>query len=629
MSHEIGTFNTTRFRILRLAAKDGKSGLTQRKVAGRLNPKVTQQLVSLWELGERTPDASQIEQLADILNVPVSELMMPTLEAVSRAQELLLNAWAHDTFSEDRDSEIPYKDVSLILGNIRAFRILENQAATDAPLAVGPPDENRALSLFLDTYLDKWGEPQQHNYGFRKGLLPPTSEQMLTAVETILSATSSEIIISGSRGTGKTTVLWMLVHALCIRYPALQVLVVRNERASLSSTLFPSIKDTLVYGFDKVPENLFHPYGGPTNPASLQYHNGSEIFFAGVDKDASKIRGFQGQLIWYNECQRCTDVNAWVTMVQSLRGEHSPWRHADGTSCVVMMGDCNPDHPEHFLKKREADGQITMVQTTLDDNVNYFRDGDWTQEGARYKKDLETRTPPGFRFRRDVLGEWCAAEGIVYEGFDVNRHQRIVLRDEIASDWRWFAGVDWGYRTVTGYGLFATNPDINRVVAFKTIYHSELKVADLHERMSRLHEAFDVPYPDFIAADHRADNNETLRDFGWNVIPAKKSIVSGIDIVKTWFARPGALLFNTEMLAHAPDLRLLEIGELSEPLKEFGAYRYEEIGKHIGNSAKDDVPKDKWNHYMDLLRYALVALEAERGPAVVFDWGGVVTQDDY
>ena len=184
----------------------------------------------------------------------------------------------------------------------------------------------------------------------------------------------------------------------------------------------------------------------------------------------------------------------WTTLVQCLRGTTSTWQTDDGRDKRIIIGDCNPDHPDHFLKKREARGQLTMVYTTLKDNIGYYRDGEWTQEGADYKHRLETGTPPGFRYRRDVLGEWCAAEGLVYAHFSHERHVRPIAREDIPDDWSWAGAIDWGWN-VTCYCVFAMNPERDKVVAFKAIYMSELTTEDLHQRMTQLHNDFDIPPP--------------------------------------------------------------------------------------------------------------------------------------
>lgn len=608
-----------------------RSKWTQVQIGNRMKPPVKRTLISFWESGARIPSAAQIERLAEILDVHLIELTTDATDMVTRAQKLRISFWENDIW-ETGESDIAYQEVSRILDDLHK-RVLTFEAPQTQR-----EDLNRPVSAFLDTLFDTPGDTQQLQYGIAPGEFPPRSQAMLDIAHRIVDAADKEIVISGGRGTGKTTLLWLLIHGLCVRHPGLKVMILRYEKDSLKTTIFQTAKRLLQHGFAKTSENLFLPYGGETNPSQLDYKNGSTIHFYGMDKDGSKVRGFEGHLIWYNECQRHRDDNSWTVLGHCLRATATSWRTADGRNKTLLIGDCNPDHPEHFLQKRMARGQLKIIETTLTDNIGYYRDGAWTPEGEEYKHRLETRTPPGFRYRRDVLGEWCAAEGIVYPHFFHERHVRPISRADIPDDWTWAGAIDWGWN-VTCYCIFAISPARDKVIAFKAIYMSELTTEDLHERMTRLHADFDIPAPHFIAADHRSDNNETLRRLGWQVQGATKSVAAGVDIGKAWLAKTvppqsadapfsEGITFNEALLAHAPDTRLETLGECIEPLNEFGRYAYEELHKQRGDSRVDDNPKKEFDHFMDTFRYFLVELSETHAP-IIFDWSGIIQQEAY
>ena len=101
-------FNASRFSALRRRSK-----WTQQKISNKFESGITRQTVSLWEQGNLVPSFEQIAKLADILRVHITELTTDTLDILPRGQELLLNLWEHDIWTEGA-SELPYRDVSTI-----------------------------------------------------------------------------------------------------------------------------------------------------------------------------------------------------------------------------------------------------------------------------------------------------------------------------------------------------------------------------------------------------------------------------------------------------------------------------------------------------------------------------------
>jgi PBSX family phage terminase large subunit len=77
-----------------------------------------------------------------------------------------------------------------------------------------------------------------------------------------------------------------------------------------------------------------------------------------------------------------------------------------------FIGTTNPDSPFHWLKKefinRADEVGMNVIKFQLEDNHTL------TQE---YKDGLKARIR-GFWYRRLVLGEWCVAEGQIYDQFD-------------------------------------------------------------------------------------------------------------------------------------------------------------------------------------------------------------------
>jgi PBSX family phage terminase large subunit len=115
------------------------------------------------------------------------------------------------------------------------------------------------------------------------------------------------------------------------------------------------------------------------------------------------------------------------------------------------FGTTNPEGPNHWLKKQildrarlhlRRDGTLVETQdpTALDVHRFSFVLEDNPSLPAAYVDSLK-RSHQGLFYRRYILGEWCLAEGVIFDAFDEARHV-IDLVPEIS---RWMAvGVDYG-----------------------------------------------------------------------------------------------------------------------------------------------------------------------------------------
>lgn len=100
-----------------------------------------------------------------------------------------------------------------------------------------------------------------------------------------------------------------------------------------------------------------------------------------------------------------------------------------------LFGTTNPDGPAHWLRKdfllRADDVGLLQWHFTLDDNPSL--DPDYVE---RLKRQYV-----GLWFRRFILGEWCLAEGAVYDAWNPDRH----VVDVLPRIERWLGlGIDYG-----------------------------------------------------------------------------------------------------------------------------------------------------------------------------------------
>lgn len=82
-----------------------------------------------------------------------------------------------------------------------------------------------------------------------------------------------------------------------------------------------------------------------------------------------------------------------------------------------LFGTTNPDNPAHWLKRRFLDRLAQLPdwlvwKFVLDDNPMLSEE----------RKDAIRRENTGLFYRRNVLGEWVAAEGAVFDQWDPDKH---------------------------------------------------------------------------------------------------------------------------------------------------------------------------------------------------------------
>jgi len=113
----------------------------------------------------------------------------------------------------------------------------------------------------------------------------------------------------------------------------------------------------------------------------------------------------------------------------------------------------NPEGPGHWVKKKYVDraklritrdGQIVRSDdpTALDLHTFAFQLADNPTLPAAYVEELK-REYVGLFYRRYVLGEWCLAEGVVYDMWDPDKH--VVTTAQMPAISRHIAlGIDYG-----------------------------------------------------------------------------------------------------------------------------------------------------------------------------------------
>lgn len=234
--------------------------------------------------------------------------------------------------------------------------------------------------------------------------------------------------------------------------------------------------------------------------------------------------------------------------------------------------NCNPEGPEHWFKKEwidKRDGKnMCYLHFTQEDNLSLSE-----EIKARYRSMYT-----GIFFRRYILGEWCLAEGLVYD-FDKEKH----VTDQLPEHGEWYISCDYGTLNPFSAGLWCVNQ--GRAVRVAEYYHSgreqhrQLTDEEYYREIEELAGDRDVRY---IIVDPSAASFITcIRSHGrFSVRKAKNDVLYGIRLTSVML-RSG----------------VIKIGSgCKDAIREFGLYRWDDKGEV-------DKPVKENDHAMDDIRY--------------------------
>lgn len=117
-----------------------------------------------------------------------------------------------------------------------------------------------------------------------------------------------------------------------------------------------------------------------------------------------------------------------------------------GAKCFA---NCNPDSPYHWFYQK------VICSETIDSKKRWsFLMDDNYSLSEEYKRQLASQYSGVYK-RRFIDGEWCVAEGLIYDAFSRGRHVKRYDAEYIKKHAvRFFIGCDQGTSTTTSWSLF-------------------------------------------------------------------------------------------------------------------------------------------------------------------------------
>lgn len=249
-----------------------------------------------------------------------------------------------------------------------------------------------------------------------------------------------------------------------------------------------------------------------------------------------------------------------------------------------VFWDLNPSSPANFIYK----DYIDKFEETYGERYNYehftIRDNaSITEERIR---DIESQYDKNsVWYRRDILGERCNAEGLVYPMFNKDIH--VVRKGDVQTEGDYYVSSDYGIQNATVFLLWQKELGSKRWICLNEYYYSG---RDNHyqktvsEHVKGLIQMLNGIEPRAIIVDPSASALITeLRRKGYHVRRADNDVKEGIDDVSTMLAN--------QLLAFC-DCCVNTIGE-------FGIYSWDEKASERG----EDAPLKENDHAMDATRY--------------------------
>jgi len=318
-----------------------------------------------------------------------------------------------------------------------------------------------------------------------------------------------EVCICGPAGTGKSRAAIEKCYAYAIRFPGARVLLTRSTRTSMSETVLQCFEDHVC------PKDMFH---GVKRNFRTQYElpNGSQIIVIGCD-DPDRLMSSEFNLIFVEEATELTEDQFDKLCTR---------KRAPGTEFNQMILSCNPGAPNHWIKRFIDSGRVKLITSTHNDNPTITTD---------YIESLKRLT--GHRYARLYLGQWAAAEGLIWDLAEC------VVPHQDPPKGEHYGGLDFGFRDPFAAVLGVVYADEG---GLQVLYiHDERKEAELpiavHAEWLKSHSNADTVF----YCDH--ENPEAiseLRKHDIAAISANKNILFGLESVQGLIA--GKRLFISD-----------------------------------------------------------------------------------
>lgn len=388
----------------------------------------------------------------------------------------------------------------------------------------------------------------------------------------------------GARGGGKSWAMRRKFILLALRYPGLNLLLLRRMLPELRENhLIPMQCELYGFAVYNSAERVF------------RFPNGSRIKLGYCDtmQDVYQYQGQEYAVIGLEEATHFTEeqMRFLTTCNRTTRKDFSP----------RMYYTCNPGNVGHAWVKRlfidrlyaenENPNDYLFIPARIYDNKVLL------EADPNYIRQLEA-LPEELR-RAHLDGDWDVHAGQYFREFSRDRH--VIEPFEIPSWWRRFRSMDWGYNDPCCVLWHAVDGE-NRVYTYRELYVRETRAGEVASMVLELSRGESISYtvasPDMwqkrgaVLSGAGGFEGETLAELftssGLSLTPADNSRVPGWNRVR-------------DFLAVAPDGRpnWLCFSDCRNLIRQLPALQFDQHNREDAADGDDHAP--------EALRYALMS----------------------
>ncbi len=404
----------------------------------------------------------------------------------------------------------------------------------------------------------------------------------------LLLCRDPEVVLEGPANTGKSFGgLWKM-HLAALKYPGMHGLLLRKTLVSLKASTLVTFRERVAY----TSSHVCYWSAKGDESAHYAYPNGSKVYVGGMD-NAAKIMSTEYDLVLWDEATE-GEVADWEALQTRMRYGVMPYQQT--IACV------NPQAPTHWLNQRANVGKITRIHSRHEDNPTVT---------PAYLAVLDGLT--GVRRTRLFLGQWAAADGMVYED-SWQSEVNLIDRFAIPQDWPRYLTVDFGYIHPMVVQWWAEDHD-GRLYRYREMYVTHRLVEDVARDIraySRWGMVDGEPLPRAVICDHDAEDRATLeKHLGLLTIPAHKTVSDGIQAVAARWRRAGdgkprLMLLRDSLIARDPYLVESKQAACTE----------EEVESYVWDTRKEAPVKDH-DHGLDATRYMVAHKDLRQAELVI------------
>lgn len=396
------------------------------------------------------------------------------------------------------------------------------------------------------------------------------------------SAKARMSIWAGAVRSGKTIAsLIAFLIALAVAPDHGLVIIVGRTLQTIERNVIEPLQDRSLFG--SLADQTHHTRGSTT---AVILGRTVHLIGAADARAEGRLRGLTACLAYVDEATLVPE-GFWTQLLARL-----------SVPGARLLATTNPDGPAHWLRQnflpRAAQLNLASWHFTLDDNPAL---------APEYVAALKAEFV-GLWYRRMVLGEWCLAEGAIYDMWDPDRH----VVDELPMMRRWIGmGIDYG----------TTNPLAALVVGVgvdhRLYFTNEWRWDSKHQRR----QLTDVEYSERIRAwlanlQHPVSNVVGIRP-QWTVVdPSAASFIAqlwqdglspaqGDNSVLDGIRTVASLLARDRLKVHS---------SCTGWINEIGGYSWDPDKAAKG----EDAPMKVDDHSMDAGRYGVHTTQAAWRP---------------